>query len=416
MVKVLCTHCGQTVLVAPDAETCSICGTNLRELIPEEVASDFFYARATELALKQDLPNALAEAQQGAYYANSPSLHLLAAILAERQSKYDLMRRHVSTIPIDDRLRDEGEWLLRSHQERQRAKRMKAANRKGASDARPINALAPKEPHSRGGLFPVLATLLVVIGVGWAVWNGRTDSLLQRIGLLPAIESSTIPTGSTAETDAAPTASGLTPTTGNESAPAERNTATIKPTDTAGSQIETQPVDAAPSDQNSQEEQLNDQNSIDNSPDNLIEEGETPEPIAEVQPEKVADLVNTRPFDILAFLSEVGRNDLAALSVDAQIQDGNLTIVGVVPWAEHRREIIELAQYAPDVVEINAVDLVVRSPDTYKVVEGDTLWIIAYRLYDDAAAWPQIVDANRDVIPAPEALRSGQVLRVPPKN
>ena len=423
MLKVVCTHCGQTVSVAPDAENCSICGTNLRNLMSEEHASDFFYARAERLAIEKDYSSALAEAQQGAYYANSPDLHLLSAILAERQNKYDLMRRHVSAIPIDDRLREEGEWLLRSHQERQRAKRIGSTNRKDASDIRPSNALAPKSEHQSGGLTSVVATLLVVTAIVWVIWSGRAEGLLQSVGLSPAIEivgdTPTIPATSA---DGTTTAPDLATSARDGSAPVEDASFAdgpapnnLAPNNPASVESDSQPREGSPIEQPNEDNTPSDQAPIENLPNDLLEDSATPEPIAETQPAKVAEFVNTRPFDILAFLSEVGRNDLAALSIDAQIQDGNLTIVGVVPWAEHRREIIELAQYAPSVTDINAVDLVVRSPDTYQVVEGDTLWLIAYRLYDDAALWPQLVDANRNIIPAPEALRSDQVLRVPPK-
>lgn len=52
---------------------------------------------------------------------------------------------------------------------------------------------------------------------------------------------------------------------------------------------------------------------------------------------------------------------------------------------------------------------------SYTVVAGDTLAIIAQRLYGDVNLWRRIYDANRATIgDNPDSLRVGAVLRVPP--
>ena len=52
---------------------------------------------------------------------------------------------------------------------------------------------------------------------------------------------------------------------------------------------------------------------------------------------------------------------------------------------------------------------------SYTVAAGDTLAIIAQRLYGDANLWRRIYDANRATIgDNPDALRVGAVLSVPP--
>jgi tetratricopeptide (TPR) repeat protein len=50
---------------------------------------------------------------------------------------------------------------------------------------------------------------------------------------------------------------------------------------------------------------------------------------------------------------------------------------------------------------------------TYRVERGDTLSRIAAKVYSDSGAWRVIYDANRDVLPTPESLREGQVLKIP---
>ena len=100
MHEVTCFRCGHAVHISPDAETCSVCGENLHELLPADYVSSYFYKRATELATKHDPAVALVEAQRGLEYQLSSELLLLAAILAKRQGHYNLMRHCVSAIPV----------------------------------------------------------------------------------------------------------------------------------------------------------------------------------------------------------------------------------------------------------------------------------------------------------------------------
>ena len=50
---------------------------------------------------------------------------------------------------------------------------------------------------------------------------------------------------------------------------------------------------------------------------------------------------------------------------------------------------------------------------TYVVVSGDSLSKIAKREYGDAQKWPQIYEANRDIIKDPDLIFPGQILRLP---
>ena len=49
----------------------------------------------------------------------------------------------------------------------------------------------------------------------------------------------------------------------------------------------------------------------------------------------------------------------------------------------------------------------------YLVVKGDSLSLIAQRLYGDMHAWRRIYEANRDVIDDPDKIHPGQVLKIP---
>ncbi|MCX6946072.1 MAG: LysM domain-containing protein [Opitutales bacterium] len=47
------------------------------------------------------------------------------------------------------------------------------------------------------------------------------------------------------------------------------------------------------------------------------------------------------------------------------------------------------------------------------MVKGDTLFSLAQRYYGSRAKWRQLLDANRDVLSGPDALRLGQELKIP---
>jgi len=53
------------------------------------------------------------------------------------------------------------------------------------------------------------------------------------------------------------------------------------------------------------------------------------------------------------------------------------------------------------------------SEERYAVVEGDTLSRISIKVYGTPGRWMEIYDANRDILPNPNALRIGQQLNIP---
>lgn len=49
----------------------------------------------------------------------------------------------------------------------------------------------------------------------------------------------------------------------------------------------------------------------------------------------------------------------------------------------------------------------------HEVVKGDTLSKIALKYYGDASLYPQIFEANRDILTDPDKIQVGQKLRIP---
>ena len=60
-----------------------------------------------------------------------------------------------------------------------------------------------------------------------------------------------------------------------------------------------------------------------------------------------------------------------------------------------------------------------KAPDAFdttqwhEVVAGDTLSKIAKKYYGDPALYPQIFEANRDILKDPNLIKVGQKLRIP---
>lgn len=53
------------------------------------------------------------------------------------------------------------------------------------------------------------------------------------------------------------------------------------------------------------------------------------------------------------------------------------------------------------------------TPRQYTVVGGDTLTRISTKVYGESGRWQDIFQANRDQLPNPNALRVGQILKIP---
>jgi nucleoid-associated protein YgaU len=146
-------------------------------------------------------------------------------------------------------------------------------------------------------------------------------------------------------------------------------------------------------------------------PSDLVQPPTTAEPLAASTPVVPG---GEAPFDLRSYLSQTNRPELAELEVSAILQGTTLKLRGIVSLFDQREALIQLAQRVPEVTTVDGVDLLIRLPESYTVQEGDSLWLISYKLYgEDRVA--ELYAANRDTLPSPEALRVGQTLKVPPK-
>ncbi len=398
MQEVVCYNCGRIVHISPDAERCSVCGENLHELMHAVYASKYFYDRAAQLAAGSQLRAALQEVERGLTYRPSSELRLLGAILSKRLSDFEQMRFYVAAIPVDDVLRPEGEWLLRSHQ--MRLRELRAANKStpsartdtstdafalGFTDRAPahdaeipraiqqvhlrIARQAAQKVAARKPIYGLTFLLVIVLAASSAVvaFNpGLLNLWLDRSTAVP-VTSPDIAEPVRQPTQEQP----LTPTP-TVAAEVPENVVQLVPTAT------------------------------------LVVEG-----IADSTPGAAIGINAAQSIDLQAHLLQLNLPDLAQLQVAATMQGTVLSLTGIVPTFEARQALLEAAQSVPGATNVSAVDLLLRLPATYTVQPGDTLWGISYRLYGDVNKVPVLLDANRDQLPVPEALSVGMELKVP---
>jgi nucleoid-associated protein YgaU len=79
-------------------------------------------------------------------------------------------------------------------------------------------------------------------------------------------------------------------------------------------------------------------------------------------------------------LIEAQRPELAE-TVTGRREGGLLVVEGAVASVEARDDLAALLARLPGVEEVSLVNVLVRPPATYTVVEGDSLWAISVKLY-----------------------------------
>ena len=387
--RLTCHDCSSTVYISAEAPNCPECGAELESYLRALEYVRECYSQASAETLAGDHERALAILAQGLSAVNASELHLLAALIHRKQGEYDGMHRHVAAIPVDDPLRPEGEWLLRSHQQKQRAVRQAQkeytppghagkATRQLSPEFYSVpptldSPLRPRRISARrmGRMTAALVVLVVAVLL-------LRQPLANGLALLAASRTAAIGTTATESSAAAigPTVlPALPPAPISEPTPAPTPLPTVLPTPlpTATPPV---PVAAAPAE---------------------------PPALAAVS-DALAAAVAT---------SEANRFDLAVLPIDATLQDGRLVLSGVVALTSHRLELLALVATMPGVAEVDAIDLVVRLPEVYTVGDGDTLWTIAYYLYGDGSHWEELYAVNAELLGNTVLLAVGMELQVP---
>ena len=405
--RLTCHDCGSTVYISAEASHCPECGAELESYLRALEYVRECYRQASEETLAGDNERALAILAQGLSAVNASELHLLAALIHRKQGEYDGMHRHVAAIPVDDPLRPEGEWLLRSHQQKQRAvrqaqKEYTPAGHAGKAARQLSPEFYPVSPTLDSPLRPranptrrigqVTAGLVVLVVVALFLRQPLAN------GLAWLIENPTVAeTAVTTEAESSAAALGPTVLPAPPPAPISEPTAVPTPLPTAlPTAIPLLPVADAP-------------------PTEVISASVNPPAIAAVNEGLAAAVATSEAdrFDLAGYLAQAERGDLVGLPIHATLQDGRLVLSGVVTLTSQRLELLELVAAMPGVAEVDAIDLVVRLPEVYVVGDGDTLWTIAYYLYGDGSRWEALYAANEVLLGNTILLAVGMELQVP---
>ena len=110
-----------------------------------------------------------------------------------------------------------------------------------------------------------------------------------------------------------------------------------------------------------------------------------------------------------------GVNDLS-VSLDDEI----CTLGGNCDSEEAKQKTVLMAGNMKGVGSVNADNLnapvpaePIPEPEYYVIESGDTLWGIAAKLLGNGSKYPEIFEANREVIEDPDKIFPGQKIRVP---
>ena len=102
----------------------------------------------------------------------------------------------------------------------------------------------------------------------------------------------------------------------------------------------------------------------------------------------------------------------------ADEREGKLYFHGTVNTQDEANKIWDAIKTIPSwhdeiVADIKATGSAAGAAATYTVKSGDTLSKIAQSLLGDANAYMEIFNANRDQLKDPNAIKPGQVLKIP---
>jgi nucleoid-associated protein YgaU len=114
---------------------------------------------------------------------------------------------------------------------------------------------------------------------------------------------------------------------------------------------------------------------------------------------------------------EIEQDNPGIEGLDVKYDNGVVSLSGTAASAEALEKAVLMAGNVKGVQEVK-VDGVAAPPQTaevdfYVIEQGDTLSAIAKQFYGDANAYPQIVEANREVIKDADLIFPGQKIRIP---
>jgi nucleoid-associated protein YgaU len=113
---------------------------------------------------------------------------------------------------------------------------------------------------------------------------------------------------------------------------------------------------------------------------------------------------------------ETSLKGVEGLTVDYDATSGLLKLGGTATSPEALEKAVLIAGNTMGVVNVDAMQHPGESAgvEYYVIKSGDTLSAIAQHFYKDAAKYPKIFEANREVIKDANLIFPGQKIRIPP--
>lgn len=120
-------------------------------------------------------------------------------------------------------------------------------------------------------------------------------------------------------------------------------------------------------------------------------------------------------------LKHIEANNPGVMPINVNFDDGVVTLSGVAKTLEAKEKAVLMAGNIAGVETVNADAVEVTEPPAavapqvqyYTIQKGDTLYAVAKEFYGNGMKYPQIFEANREVIEDADKIYPGQKIRIP---
>ena len=110
-------------------------------------------------------------------------------------------------------------------------------------------------------------------------------------------------------------------------------------------------------------------------------------------------------------------NNPGVTDLTVSLDDEICTIGGTCETAEAKEKTVLMAGNMKGVASVNGDALTAPEAEAeteyYVIKSGDTLWAIASKFLGNGSKYPEIFEANREVIEDPDKIFPGQKIRIP---
>lgn len=120
-------------------------------------------------------------------------------------------------------------------------------------------------------------------------------------------------------------------------------------------------------------------------------------------------------------LKHIEANNPGVMPINVNFDDGVVTLSGVAKTLEAKEKAVLMAGNIAGVETVNADAVDVTEPPAavpvqvqyYTIQKGDTLYAVAKEFYGNGMKYPEIFEANREVIEDADKIYPGQKIRIP---